>query len=179
MDQTGRKLLMEFKLTHLEQPVNAELLSTLGDSEAMVNINQTDYRLKVIRFSTNILEFMINNSYHYAKILDSSTSEVKLLIDGTEMIITKHSKLSEILEKSLSKISLETAINNLTSQIPGRVVSVLGKHGDTVNKGDSIVVLESMKMQVAVKSHKDGKIKEIKVKQGNAVSRNDVIAIIE
>jgi biotin carboxyl carrier protein len=104
---------------------------------------------------------------------------VKLLIDGTEMKITKHSKLSEILEKSLSKISSETAINNLTSQIPGRVVSVLGKQGDTVNKGDSIVVLESMKMQVAVKSHKDGKIKEIKVKQGNAVSRNDVIAIIE
>jgi biotin carboxyl carrier protein len=179
MDETGRKLLMEFKIAHLGQPVNAELLSTLGDSEAMVKINQTDYRLKVLRFSTNILEFMINNSYHYAKILDSSTSEVKLIIDGTEMKITKHSKLSEILEKSSSKLSLETAINNLTSQIPGRVVSVLGKQGDSVNKGDSIVVLESMKMQVAVKSHKDGKIKEIKVKQGNAVSRNDVIAIIE
>jgi biotin carboxyl carrier protein len=39
--------------------------------------------------------------------------------------------------------------------------------------------VESMKMQVAVKSHKDGKIKEIKVKQGNTVSRNDVIAVIE
>jgi hypothetical protein len=30
---------MEFKIAHLEQPVNAELLSTLGDSEAMVKIN--------------------------------------------------------------------------------------------------------------------------------------------
>ena len=170
---------MEYKITPLEQPANAELLSTLGDSEAMVKINQRDYRLKVLRFSTNILEFMINNSYHYAKILSSSTSEVKLLIDGTEMKISKHSKLSEVLEKSLSKISMSTGVNSLTSQIPGRVVSVIGKQGDSVNKGDSIVVLESMKMQVAVKSHKDGKIKEIKVKQGNTVSRNDVIAIIE
>jgi len=170
---------MEYKITPLEQPANAELLSTLGDSEAMVKINQRDYRLKVLRFSTNILEFMINNSYHYAKILSSSTSEVKLLIDGTEMKISKHSKLSEVLEKSLSKISMSTGVNSLTSQIPGRVVSVIGKQGDSVNKGDSIVVLESMKMQVAVKSHKDGKIKEIKVKQGNTVSRNDVIAVIE
>jgi biotin carboxyl carrier protein len=83
------------------------------------------------------------------------------------------------LEKSLSKISQTTGVNNLTSQIPGRVVTVLGKPGDSVNKGDSIVVLESMKMQVAVKSHKDGKIKEIKAKQGNTVSRNDIIAVIE
>ena len=170
---------MEYKITPLEQPANAELLSTLGDSEAMIKINQRDYRLKVLRFSTNILEFMINNSYHYAKILSSSTSEVKLLIDGTEMKISKHSKLSEVLEKSLSKISMSTGVNSLTSQIPGRVVSVIGKQGDPVNKGDSIVVLESMKMQVAVKSHKDGIIKEIKVKQGNTVSRNDIIAVIE
>ena len=170
---------MEFKIAHLEQPVNAELVSTLGESEAMVKINQKDYRLKVLRFSTNILEFMINNSYHYAKILSSSTSEVKLLIDGTEMKISKHSKLSEVLEKSLSKISMSTGVNSLTSQIPGRVVSVIGKQGDPVNKGDSIVVLESMKMQVAVKSHKDGMIKEIKVKQGNTLSRNDIIAVIE
>ena len=170
---------MEFKIAHLEQPVNAELVSTLGESEAMVKINQKDYRLKVLRFSTNILEFMIDNSYHSAKILHYSTSEVNLLIDGTEMKINKHSKLSEVLEQSLSKISQTAAVNNLTSQIPGRVVSVLGKQGDSVNKGDSIAVLESMKMQVAVKSHKDGKIKEIKVKQGNTVSRNDVIAVIE
>ena len=122
---------------------------------------------------------MIDNSYHYAKVLTSSTSEVKLLIDGSEMKINKHSKLSEVLEKSLSKISQTTGVNNLTSQIPGRVVSILGKQGDAVSKGDSIVILESMKMQVAVKSHKDGKLKEIKVKQGNTVSRNDVIAVIE
>jgi biotin carboxyl carrier protein len=170
---------MEFKIAHLEQPANAELVSTLGESEAMVKINQKDYRLKVLRFSTNILEFMIDNSYHSAKILTSSTSEMKLLIDGIELKISKHSKLSEVLEKSLSRISQTAGVNNLTSQIPGRVVSVLGKQGDSVNKGDSIVVLESMKMQVAVKSHKDGKIKEIKVKQGNTVSRNDIIAVIE
>jgi biotin carboxyl carrier protein len=179
MGQTESEFLMEYKIVHLGQPVNAEFVSTLGESEAMVKINQRDYRLKVLRFSTDIVEFMIDNSYHYAKILSSSTSEVKLLIDGTEMKINKHSKLAEVLEKSLSKISQTTGVNNLTSQIPGRVVSVLGKQGDSVNKGDSIVVLESMKMQVAVKSHKDGKIKEIKVKQGNTVSRNDVIAVIE
>ena len=170
---------MEFRVSNLDRPVNAELISTLGESEVLVKINQKDFRLKVLRLSTDIIEFMIDNTYHYAKILNSSTSVVNLIVDGSEMRINKHSKLSEVLEKSLSKISQMTGINNLTSQIPGRVVSIIGKQGDSVNKGDSIVVLESMKMQVAVKSHKDGKIREIKVKQGNTVSRNDVIAVIE
>lgn len=170
---------MEFRVSNLDRPVNAELISTLGESEVLVKINQKDFRLKVLRLSTDLIEFMIDNTYHYAKILNSSTSVVNLIVDGSEMRINKHSKLSEVLEKSLSKISQMTGINNLTSQIPGRVVSIIGKQGDSVNKGDSIVVLESMKMQVAVKSHKDGKIREIKVKQGNTVSRNDVIAVIE
>ncbi|MRN68768.1 MAG: acetyl-CoA carboxylase biotin carboxyl carrier protein subunit, partial [Nitrosopumilales archaeon] len=37
----------------------------------------------------------------------------------------------------------------------------------------------SMKMQVAIKAHKDGNIREIKVKQGTTVGRYDVVAIIE
>jgi biotin carboxyl carrier protein len=36
-----------------------------------------------------------------------------------------------------------------------------------------------MKMQVAIKAHKDGTLKEIKVKQGASVVRNDVLAVIE
>ncbi|HEY6656999.1 MAG TPA: biotin/lipoyl-containing protein [Nitrososphaeraceae archaeon] len=42
-----------------------------------------------------------------------------------------------------------------------------------------MVVLESMKMQIAIKSQKEGTIKEIKVKEGSTVSRNEIVAIIE
>ncbi|MDE1829067.1 MAG: biotin/lipoyl-binding protein, partial [Thaumarchaeota archaeon] len=38
---------------------------------------------------------------------------------------------------------------------------------------------ESMKMQVSIKSHKDGVVKSIKVKQGASVAKNDVLAEIE
>jgi biotin carboxyl carrier protein len=36
-----------------------------------------------------------------------------------------------------------------------------------------------MKMQIAIKSHKEGTLKEIKVKEGSTVSRNEIVAIIE
>jgi biotin carboxyl carrier protein len=101
------------------------------------------------------------------------------LIDGQVLTIKKHSRLTDVLEKSLSIASFGSGENNLTSQIPGRVVSILSKVGSSIKKGDAIVILESMKMQVAVKAHKDGLIKEIRTKEGSTVARYDVVAVIE
>jgi len=42
-----------------------------------------------------------------------------------------------------------------------------------------VCVLESMKMQVSVKSHKDGEVKNLKIKEGDSVNKNDIIAEIE
>ena len=51
--------------------------------------------------------------------------------------------------------------------------------GDSVKKGDVICTLESMKMQVGIKSHKDGIVKSIKIKKGDTVAKNDLVAEIE
>jgi biotin carboxyl carrier protein len=67
----------------------------------------------------------------------------------------------------------------LKSQIPGKVVSIAVVEGDSVKKGDVVCTLESMKMQVAIKAHKDGVIKSIKVKETATVAKGDVVAEIE
>jgi biotin carboxyl carrier protein len=67
----------------------------------------------------------------------------------------------------------------LKSQIPGKVVSIAVADGDSVKKGDVVCTLESMKMQVAVKAHKDGSIKSLKIKEGGTVAKGDPIADIE
>jgi biotin carboxyl carrier protein len=121
----------------------------------------------------------LDNKFHSSKIVESLSSHVKLLIDGQPVSIKKHTNLTEILGKSLLLGDKGSGENRLSSQIPGRVVGVIATIGSEVKKGDSVAVLESMKMQVAIKAHKDGKIKEIRVKEGATVSRNDIVAIIE
>ena len=59
----------------------------------------------------------------------------------------------------------------LLSPLAGRVVEVLAKNGDKVSKGDTLVVLESMKMLIEVKSDRDGKIEEVLVKRGDVVNK--------
>ncbi|MCI4462135.1 MAG: acetyl-CoA carboxylase biotin carboxyl carrier protein subunit [Thermogladius sp.] len=56
--------------------------------------------------------------------------------------------------------------------IAGRVVDVKVKPGDRVKQGDVVVVMESMKMIIEVKSHLEGEVAEVHVKKGQSVGKD-------
>jgi biotin carboxyl carrier protein len=170
---------MEFKVDDLAGMLEGEVLRTTDDNSVLVRIGGKQHTLRLLKTGTNDFEFMLDNTFHQAKILQSGSAEVKIVLDGQPLTVKKHSKLTEVLEKASALGGAGRGDNNLASQIPGRVVNIIAKLGNEVKKGDVIIVLESMKMQVAVKAHKDGNLKEIKVKSGASVARNDVLAIIE
>jgi biotin carboxyl carrier protein len=170
---------MEFKINNLDEINTGSISQSSGNGKIIATINGKQHSIQIISLKNSILEFILDNSYKTAKILEFGSAYIKILIDGEVIDIKKHSKLTEVLEKSTALGGASLGENKLLSQIPGRVVSIMLKVGDQVKKGDSIIVLESMKMQVAVKSHKEGKIRDIKVKVGDTVSRNDIVALIE
>ncbi len=168
---------MQIKIDDLKNLLSGEIARSSTDGTVLIKVDGKEQVLRILKFGSNEFEFILGNSYHHAKILSSSSSEIKMIIDGEPLTIKKHSKLTEVLQKSI--VYAGTAENNLTSQIPGRIVSIMAKSGSAVKKGDPVVVLESMKMQVAVKAHKDGVVKEIRVKEGASIARHDLIAVIE
>ena len=170
---------MQFKVGDLAEILDGEVLRTTDNNSVLVKIGGKQHILRLLKSGTNEFEFLLDNTFHHAKILQLGTAEVKIMIDGQPLVVKKHSKMTEVLEKTSAMAGIGGGDRNLTSQIPGRVVNIAATPGPAVKKGDVIVVLESMKMQVAVKAHKDGNLKEIKVKQGASVARNDVMAIIE
>jgi biotin carboxyl carrier protein len=170
---------MEFKVGEVAQMLDGEVVRTAENNSVIVKIGGKQRTLRLLRSGTGEFEFILDNSFHHAKVLQASNAEVKLILDGQPLTVKKHSKLTEVLEKAAALGGSGGGDRNLTSQIPGRVVDISAKPGTEVKKGDTVMVLESMKMQVAVKAHKDGSVKEIKVKQGTSVARNDVLAVIE
>ncbi len=169
---------VEFKIAETKDEVNGEIVHPLGDGSIVLRINQRDFKVRLVRSSTDEVEFLFENTFHYAKKIRSNSSEASVVLDGMPVTIRKHFKFAELIH-SASSSSIAAENNNLTSQIPGRVVNILEDVGALVKTGDSIVILESMKMQVAVKAHKEGTIREILVKKGSTVGRYDVIAVIE
>ncbi len=67
----------------------------------------------------------------------------------------------------------------IVAQLPGKVLKVLVKPGDRVKKGDVVLTIESMKMEVEIFAETDGVIKEVRVKPGDAVNTGDVLVVMK
>ena len=65
------------------------------------------------------------------------------------------------------------------AEMVANVWKVLVSTGDDVNEGDTLVILESMKMEIPVEATASGKIAEVNVNEGGVVQEGDVIAVIE
>ena len=63
--------------------------------------------------------------------------------------------------------------------MPGKVIAVKASPGQTVAKGDEILVVEAMKMENAIRAPRDGTIKSIAVKLGDMVSPGVTLAELE
>ena len=171
---------MDLRIGSIKELLKAEVVQTSGAATITIIIDNRPHKITLLRITSNEIEFIMDNKYHRAKIVQSETHETRLLVDGLPVAIKKHPMLQEILKKSLSAEERgEGGDKDIKSQIPGRVVNILAQIGAPVKKGDPIVILESMKMQVAVKAHKDGNIRLINVNQGATVARYDVIASLE
>ena len=67
----------------------------------------------------------------------------------------------------------------ILSFIPGTVLDIMITEGQDVKKGDDLMILDAMKMQNRLKCHLDGKVKSIKVKKGDKVSKGSVLLELE
>jgi len=66
----------------------------------------------------------------------------------------------------------------VTAPMPGMIVSYEKNVGDSVSKGDTVVVLEAMKMENALPAPCDGTVQAINFESGDSVAKNDVLCVI-
>lgn len=65
------------------------------------------------------------------------------------------------------------------AHITGTVWKIEVKVGDQVNEGDTVVILESMKMEMPVEAPASGRVTEIKVKEGSPVEEGATLLVLE
>ncbi|WP_425060600.1 Glutaconyl-CoA decarboxylase subunit gamma [Sporomusa carbonis] len=66
----------------------------------------------------------------------------------------------------------------VSAPMPGKILAVNVKAGDSVKRGDVLLILEAMKMQNEIMAPADGKVSEIRVSAGQTVATGDVMVIL-
>jgi acetyl-CoA carboxylase biotin carboxyl carrier protein len=67
----------------------------------------------------------------------------------------------------------------IRAEMVANVWKVVKAPGDTVEEGDTLVILESMKMEIPVVAESDGTVTEIAVNEGDVVQEGDLIAVLD
>lgn len=70
-------------------------------------------------------------------------------------------------------------VNNIKAPMPGLVLDVLVEVGDVLTKGDSVLILEAMKMENVIKAEGDAVVKSIEITKGTPVEKNQILVEFE
>ncbi len=69
-------------------------------------------------------------------------------------------------------------MSTIESPVSGRVVAIHAKAGDTLNAGDTLITVESMKMEIPVEAERSGTVSEVLVQIDDEVSEGQNVALL-
>lgn len=100
---------------------------------------------------------------------------VVIKVNGTLYQVGIEDQYDELLKKLGMDSSSANKVLEIKAPMPGLVLNVVVTEGQEVNKGDSLLVLEAMKMENIIKSPTGGIVKKILIRKGDKVEKNQIL----
>lgn len=151
-----------------------------------VEVNETEFEINEAA-DWDLLEqgssfHILKNNVSYRCLLmkkDDSGKNMVIAVNDTEYKINIKDKFDILLEKlGMSDMAIKK-MKDIKAPMPGLVIDIKVKVGDVLAAGDTILVLEAMKMENMLKSPGEGTVKSIKVNKGEAVEKGQVLIEVE
>ncbi len=121
----------------------------------------------------------MNGKSYPIELLSYHQNEYALLLNGVEYTFSMETEFSLKRKKVLTQKASESPTIRLKAPMPGKILEVMVKTGDTVKAGDTLLILEAMKMQNAILASTKGIIKRVFVKEGDNTSKSDLLIELE
>lgn len=167
--------MSEFIITVNEKKRHIKIID---DETLLIDGKKTNFEINKLSNGTGVLK--IDNKVYEVSVQRSEGEFLELFINGRlfEVIgrTVLQEKASNLLEKAESLHSHKVVVK---APMPGMILKLKKRSGEQVEKGDSVIILEAMKMENEIKAPASGTITELKVSEGNAVEKNSFLFSIE
>lgn len=142
----------------------------------MIELDNKKYDVEIFEEQRNTLRIKIGSKEYIVHVVENDNNNTTQLLSRNT-----HNKVDEqvgMIQKSIEIGSSLLEENAIFSEIPGRILKILVSEGDRVSMGDTIAVVESMKMEIEIKSPRSGIVKKILVKDGSYVNVGQPIILL-
>ena len=157
--------------------VNAAAPVSIVISPAGITLNEHPYAWDLAKLAHNQYHILKNDRSFSVEVLsvETETKTVRLKINGHIHAVQVKDRFDLLLEKMGMSNAAVGKVNNIKAPMPGLIVGINIQPGDVVAKGDTILILEAMKMENAIKAPGDGTVKSVNIQQGNRVEKGQVL----
>ncbi len=138
--------------------------------------NEDSSTLDLLRLEGNNYHLIRNNVTYHMEVLERySNKEYKIRIQNRIYHVDLQDALDQTVEQLGLAIKIQHKVSEIKAPMPGTVLEVLVTEGQTIQKGDALVILEAMKMENIIKAAGDGVIASINILKGSTVDKNEVM----
>jgi acetyl/propionyl-CoA carboxylase alpha subunit len=147
------------------------------EDNGKIYLNNILYEWSISKIDDGSFHAIHNNKSYRLEIIeaDFSGKVIILRVNGRKIELKIKDKFDELLDKLGINAGAASKVNEIKAPMPGLILEVKAKEGDTIKAGDTLLILEAMKMENVLKSPGDGTIKSIKIKKGDSVEKNQIL----
>jgi 3-methylcrotonyl-CoA carboxylase alpha subunit len=137
-----------------------------------ITVDGACYHIEGARLDDDVLSLRIDGVMHRVRTVCSENAV--LVHDGQQRLL-----LDRVDDRQRHAGAVTSGDDQIRAPMPGRVVLVQASAGASVRSGDVVLVLEAMKMELALKAPRDGTLAEVRVQAGDFVDADAVLALLE
>lgn len=152
----------------------------MKDYSLKINGHQYDVSIDDLNDASTVANVMVNGVPYEVEIVGASARMAKKpQIVSAPKALGLSVTPSSATPSAPAKVAAQALGYQVTCPLPGTVISINVKEGDTVSTGQTLAILEAMKMENNIDAAHGGVVKSIKVQAGATVMEGDVLMVIE
>ena len=137
--------------------------------------------LDILKGSDSAYHLLQGQKSILARVVESdfNNKTYTININSNNYTVQIKTPLDDLIKKMGYTTGSARVVNSITAPMPGIIIGIQVKKDQKVKEGDTLLILEAMKMENAILCPKDAKIKEVYVAVGDTVDKNKLLITLE